>query len=82
MAILMHEIWVDPAGHHTCCLAGPEGDGLRKLSPPGSTLVSTFEAGSHFEAMTVLHAFLKRAPYVSEQEWEQQTYPETFAPTA
>jgi hypothetical protein len=56
MAKLVYEIWLDPDedGQHLpgLCLAGPEGDGFRKLLEPGAILRGTFLAESTFDAMT------------------------------
>ena len=58
MAILVHEIWGEDYDNGDAlpglCLAGPNGDGFRRLLEPGARLVGTFRAGSHFEAMTIL----------------------------
>ena len=47
--------------------------GLRK-----ATLLSTFQAGSYFEAMTLYCRFLKREEYTSNQEWDHQSYPDEW----
>ncbi len=53
MAIFKHEVWIGNDGHPGCCLAGRAGDGARRLfAEDDAKLVWTFEAGSHFEAMT------------------------------
>jgi len=60
---------------HTCCLAGPRGDGCRRTLAPGARLLATFEAGSHFDAMTAYHCYLGREPYTTDQPWDYQAYP-------
>jgi hypothetical protein len=61
MAMLMHEIWEeigeDGGVLEGLCLAGPDGDGFRKLLPKDAQCVHRFEAGSHFEAMTVFYRY-------------------------
>ena len=81
MAILKHELWFDldnPDGLPTCCLAGPDGDGARRLLGEGAKLMWTFEAGSHFEAMTKYNQFLGREPYTTNQEWDYTPYPQEW----
>ena len=51
IATLRHELWEDPDGLDTFCFAGPDGDGARDCLPPGSRLVWTVDAASHFDAM-------------------------------
>lgn len=79
MVNLLHEIWIvsDDNGQllESCCLAGPDGSGLRELLPPTARLVHTFWAGSHFEAMTLYHRYLGREPYTSHHEWDYSPYP-------
>jgi hypothetical protein len=81
MAILTHEVWEDSAGLPSCCLSGPMGDEARKLLDSGAKLVRTFEAGSHFEAMTTYNAILNRGPYATDQEWDRQPYPDDWVST-
>lgn len=79
MATLKHEVWRDPDGLETCCLAGPMGDGARGLLAKGSRLVCTFEAGSYFEAMTKLYEYQGRGvSYETEHDWDRQPYPEEW----
>lgn len=54
---MLHELWVDPDGLDTFCLAGPEGHANRSLLPPNSRLEWTVDAPSHFEAMTQYYRF-------------------------
>jgi hypothetical protein len=83
MVELTHEIWVemDDLGQELpgCCFAGPRGDGFRQLLGPGARLVHTFKAGSHYEAMTIYHQFLRREPYTTEDPDDMQPYPEHWA---
>jgi hypothetical protein len=54
---LLHEVWIviDEEGQELegCCLAGPHGDGFRKLLKPKARLVNKFTAISYFEAMNI-----------------------------
>jgi hypothetical protein len=79
MAILIHEIWqeVGESGMvlHTCCLAGVMGEGCRSTVAPNARLLTTFEAGSHFEAMTIYNRFLGREAYSTDQSWDYEPYP-------
>jgi hypothetical protein len=61
-----------------CCLAGPDGDDARQLLGEKATLVWTFEAGSHFEAMTKYNEFLGRGPYTTTQASDQAPYPDSW----
>ena len=61
-----------------CCLAGPDGDDARRLLAEDATLVWTFEAGSHFEAMTKYNKFLGREPYTTDQIGDHAPYPDQW----
>ncbi len=78
MAILKHEVWRGTDGLPMCCLAGPDGDNARRLLGEDATLVWTFEAGSHFEAMTRYNEFLGREPYTTNQSSDHAPYPDTW----
>jgi hypothetical protein len=68
MAKLVHEIWLTSDGLPGCVLAGPMGDGARKLMAEEGTprLLRRFVAESHFEAMTIYNRILGRGPYESD----------------
>jgi hypothetical protein len=80
VAELIHEVWeVFGEGGmvlHTCCLAGPMGEACRRTLVPNARLLTSFEAGSHFEAMTKYNRILGREPYTTDQPWDYQPYPE------
>ena len=79
MAILKHEVWVGNDGLPGCCLAGPAGDGARRLfSEDGAKLIWTFEAGSHFEAMTKYHAHMGYEPYTTDLSQDRDPYPDAW----
>jgi hypothetical protein len=83
MAKLIHEIWetFDDRGDVLpgVCLAGPDGDGFRKLQDGNARCVRRFEAGSHFEAMTIYHHHYGWGEYTTDQAWDHQPYPEDWA---
>lgn len=73
MAILIHEVWEEISDGmvlHSCCLAGPHGDGFRRFLEQGARLLTTFKAGSHFEAMTIYHNYLGREKYTTSEPWD------------
>jgi hypothetical protein len=80
MATLKHEVWVTGDGHPACCLAGPQGDEARKVFAEDgpAKLVWTFEAGSHYEAMTKYNRFLGREPYTTDEAADFEPYPEEW----
>ena len=43
-----------------------------------ASLLTTFEAGSHFEAMTFYNRYLGHKKYITDQEWDCQPYPEEW----
>jgi len=76
---LKHELWEEKdGGGYTLCLAGPRGDGARKLLGPGARLIWTVEGGSHFEVMTAYYKFMGWGEYTTDQEWDMQSYPEEW----
>jgi hypothetical protein len=77
MARLLHEVWEDD-GSITVCFAGPQGEAARSGLSPQATLVRSFVAGSHFEAMTLHHQTMGWEPYSTEHEWDTQPYPDEW----
>jgi hypothetical protein len=61
-----HELWQEPDGCQTFCLAGAEGDGARALMHSDAKLVWEVEAESHFEAMTKYYAHMQWGEYQTE----------------
>jgi len=81
MAVLVHEVWEAVSGGivlHACCIAGPLGDGCRKNLEVGARLLTTFEAGSHFEAMTIYNRYFGREAYTTDQPLDFQPYPDEW----
>lgn len=64
--MMLHELWVDPDGLDTFCLAGSEGDAARGLLPPNLRLEWTVDAKSHFEAVTIYYRFRDRGVYTTD----------------
>jgi hypothetical protein len=83
MVTLVHEVWEEPDASGqmlpSVCLAGSHGDSFRALLKPGSRLVATFTASSHFDAMTKYHAMYGWNPYTTDQAWDYEPYPEEWA---
>ena len=91
MAMLVHEIWetVGKNGHVLpgCCLAGPDGDGFRELLHADASnkgisaprYVCSFEAGCHFEAMTIYYRHYGWGEYTTDIAWDREPYPDDWA---
>jgi hypothetical protein len=78
MAIMKHEVWRSSEGLPMCCLAGPDGDDARRQNGDDAELVWTFEAGSHFEAMSTYYRYLGRGAYTTSLEQDYQPYPDEW----
>jgi hypothetical protein len=48
---------------------------------PGARLLTTFEAGSHYEAMTTYNQYLGREPYTTSESWDYLPYPDEWLAT-
>jgi hypothetical protein len=79
---LMLEVWEDfgESGEPlpNLCYAGPLGDGHRARLSPKARLLTTFEAGSHNEAMTIYYKLMGWGQYTTDQEWDYKPYPEEW----
>ncbi len=79
---LIHEVWEDLGDEGESmagvCLAGPMGDGFRRLLSLKAKLLTKFEAGSHFEAMTTYYKLMGWGEYSTDQQWDLQPYPEEW----
>jgi hypothetical protein len=69
-----HEVWEDPEGLTTLCLADERGDDCRKLLEPDSKLIHTFYASSHYDAMTIYYKFMDWGIYTTEFEVDKEPY--------
>jgi hypothetical protein len=81
MAMLVHEVWEEIDNGmvlHSCSYAGPMGEEQRKMLAPTARLLTTFKAGSHFEAMTIYHRYLGREAYTTDQSWDYEPYPQEW----
>jgi hypothetical protein len=83
MAILTHEVWeeIDERGNVLpgLCLAGPDGEGFRKLQYKNARCVLRFGAGSHFEAMTIYYRRYGWGDYTSNFTSDHDPYPHEWA---
>jgi hypothetical protein len=83
MAMLVHEVWedIDDSGNVSpgLCLAGPDGDNFRNLLEKHARLVRSFEAGSHFEAMTIYYGLYGWGEYTSDFAIDREPYPDDWA---
>ena len=69
-----HEIWQDKEGLTSLCLADERGDDFRKQLESGSTLIHTFYAESHFEAMTNYYKSMNWGIYTTDFENDKEPY--------
>jgi hypothetical protein len=69
-----HEIWEDSEGKTTLCLADERGNECRQLLEPGSKLIHSFYASSHFDAMTVYYKFMDWGQYETQFEIDKEPY--------
>jgi hypothetical protein len=79
--MLTHEIWqenTDGMVLHSCLLSGPRGDASRTQLGSTATLLAKFEAGSHFEAMTIYHRYLGGEVSSTNQPWDYEPYPDDW----
>ncbi len=74
MAKLEHDIWKDKEGFTMLCLAGELGAEARTLLEPDSEIIHSFEASSHFDAMTKYYEFMDFGKYESEFEFDKTPY--------
>lgn len=71
---IKHEVWEDPEGLTTLCLADERGNDCRNLLEPGSKIIHTFYAESHYEAMTIYYKFMDWGVYTTEFEIDKEPY--------
>lgn len=69
-----HQVWKSPEGLTTLCFADERGDGSRSLFEPGSTLIHTFLASSHYEAMTIYYQFMDWGVYTTIFKQDKEPY--------
>ena len=72
---MKHELWHYGDGLSTFCLAGKQGDDVRKnIVEPDGKIVWTCEAKSHFEAMTKYYEYMNWGEYETDVENFKETY--------
>jgi hypothetical protein len=80
--MLLHEVWENfgDEGESLPCLliAGRLCEQARDRLNPQAKLLTTFEAGSHFEAMTIYYRLMGWSKYVTDQPWDYQPYPDEW----
>ena len=81
MSVLTHELWVEPTGEQTLCLAGLMGVPARALLAKGSRLTWTVDASSHFEAMAAYHQHMGWSAYQTDFPSDHAPYPEYWRET-
>lgn len=69
-----YQVWKSPDGLTTVCFADERGDASRDLLEHGSTLIHTFSAGSHYEAMTIYYQFMGWGGYTTPFEQDKEPY--------
>lgn len=74
MRKVLHEVWQDPKGLTELVLADERGDVQRKLLEPGSRIIYTFSANSHFKAMTIYYKFMGWGTYTTIYEQDKLPY--------
>jgi hypothetical protein len=83
MAMLVHEIWEDVGDDGSVlpglCLAGPDGEAFRKLLHKDARCTGRFEAGSHFEAMTIYHRRYGWGAYLTDFVHDREPNPDVWA---
>lgn len=68
------QIWKNPEGLTELVLANEAGNEQRKLMDPGSKIIHTFYANSHFEAMTIYYSFMNWGEYTTVQKEDKLPY--------
>ena len=61
-----HELWLEPDGCQTFCLAGSHGEDARGLLEPMSKLIWQVEASSYFEAMSKYYSYMDWGDYTTD----------------
>jgi hypothetical protein len=72
----LFQVWEDDDGDGvvgiTLCSAGSSGEASRQLLRPNAKLLATFEAESHFEAMTLRNQMMWWEPYKAMPGFEAE----------
>ena len=60
------ELWLEPDGEQTFCLASPQGEDARKLLHNEAVLTWRVEASNHFEAMSQYYSYMGWGDYQTD----------------
>jgi hypothetical protein len=74
MSKIKHDIWQDTEGLTSLCYSGKLGAESRSILEPGSKILHSFYANTHFEAMTKYYEFMGWGKYTSGFEIDKTTY--------
>lgn len=69
-----HEIWQDRNGLKMLLMTEVPGFDIHKLTEPGSKLIHTFTASSHYDAMTIYYQHMKWGEYTSTFDSDKRLY--------
>ncbi|HYV90223.1 MAG TPA: hypothetical protein VE978_00500 [Chitinophagales bacterium] len=68
------DIWQDPEGMTMLCFSGEVGEESRTLLEPNSKIIYSFNADSHFDAMTKYYEFMDWGVYETDFESDKEPY--------
>ncbi len=74
MTLVRHDIWRDGKGLTMLAFSGDLGEAARAYLAEGSKLIHSFEATSHFDAMTKYYEFMGWGVYEAEFEIDKAPY--------
>ena len=74
MNSIKHEIWQDSEGLTSLCFSGDLGEESRSLLEPGSKIIHSFYADSHFSAMTKYYEYMDWGVYKTEFDVDKELY--------
>jgi hypothetical protein len=74
MALVSHDIWMNKEGLTMLVFSGDLGKEARALLEEGSELIHSFDANSHFDAMTIYYEFMGWGKYETEFEIDKVPY--------
>ena len=74
MALVKHDIWKNKEGLTALLFSGDIGKAGRNALQKDYELVHSFNADSHFDAMTKYYEFMDWGPYTTEFEVDKKPY--------
>ena|SRR5687767_8072991 len=74
MASIKHDIWQDKEGLTSLCFSGDLGEESRSILEPGSKIIHSFYADSHYDAMTKYYQFMEWGQYTTDFEIDKEPY--------